>query len=470
MQSVALACQFAPPHSHRTNAAEKAIDTWKCHFLAALASVDPDFPIHLWCRLIYQATTTLNILRPSHINLRLSAKAQLNIAYDFNCSPLTPPGTQILVHKTPGLRRTWAIHGVDCCYVGAAPEHYPYYRVYIPFTAAKCITKTVNFFPHSFSMLQMSSANDSQRAAHDFIDALANPSLVAPFATLGQYQLRVIRQLATIFNSAAGPWSPTAVPLVSQAPHAPYPRVCLSPVQYAPSARLRPAAATQTPASSPRVAPPHLIPATAEPAPHRRTPLQSHSHAILSDVASAPRVDPPHLIPTTAEPMPYQRTPLWYHTHAIPSDANDPSAPRYPLCSRTNCNKANSVIYTETGQALKYHHLNRGPNKAVWIRSYANELGRLPQGVGTRMPTSTNPVYFVALSAVSCGRKVTYGRLVATLLPHKEEVHLVRITAGGDKLNYPSFTATHCASLTTTKCLINSTLSNTRSKFLVLNI
>jgi hypothetical protein len=34
--------QLAPPNRHRTNAAEKAIDTWKCHFIAGLSSVDPD--------------------------------------------------------------------------------------------------------------------------------------------------------------------------------------------------------------------------------------------------------------------------------------------------------------------------------------------------------------------------------------------------------------------------------------------
>jgi hypothetical protein len=64
--------QLAPPNMHRTNAAEKAIDTWKCHFIASLSSVDPDFPMHLWCRLIPQATTTLNLLRASRINPRLS--------------------------------------------------------------------------------------------------------------------------------------------------------------------------------------------------------------------------------------------------------------------------------------------------------------------------------------------------------------------------------------------------------------
>ena len=46
----------------------------------------------------------------------------------------------------------------------------------------------------------------------------------------------------------------------------------------------------------------------------------------------------------------------------------------------------------------------------------------------------------------------------------------MRVTIGGDKLDYPSVTSTYCASLTTTKCLLNSTLSTPCSKFLVLDI
>ena len=124
MQSVALDYQLAPPHINHTNAAKKGIDHRKCHFLSGLVSVDPNFPINFWCRLISQATTTLNLLWPSRINRRLSAEAQLNSAYDFNRSPLAPPGTRILVHENPAVRRTWASHGVDGWYIGSAPKHY----------------------------------------------------------------------------------------------------------------------------------------------------------------------------------------------------------------------------------------------------------------------------------------------------------------------------------------------------------
>ena len=37
--------QFVLPHIHRANAAERAIRTFKAHFLAGLATCDPRFPI-----------------------------------------------------------------------------------------------------------------------------------------------------------------------------------------------------------------------------------------------------------------------------------------------------------------------------------------------------------------------------------------------------------------------------------------
>ena len=42
-----LAIQLVPPHNHRVNVAERAIATFKEHFIAALATVDMDCPLQL---------------------------------------------------------------------------------------------------------------------------------------------------------------------------------------------------------------------------------------------------------------------------------------------------------------------------------------------------------------------------------------------------------------------------------------
>ena len=54
--------QLGHPHLHRSNLAERAIATFKDNLIAVLASLNPLFPMHLWCRLVTQVATTLNLL------------------------------------------------------------------------------------------------------------------------------------------------------------------------------------------------------------------------------------------------------------------------------------------------------------------------------------------------------------------------------------------------------------------------
>ena len=54
--------QLVEPDNHRANAAERAIQTFKNHFIAGLSTVDPSFPMQLWDELLPQAQDTLNLL------------------------------------------------------------------------------------------------------------------------------------------------------------------------------------------------------------------------------------------------------------------------------------------------------------------------------------------------------------------------------------------------------------------------
>ena len=66
--------------------------------------------------------------------------------------------------------------------------------------------------------------------------------------------------------------------------------------------------------------------------------------------------------------------------------------------------------------------------------------------------------------------KVTYAKMVASIRPTKAEVNRVRVTVGRDRLDFPSAATTHCASLTTTKFLLNSTISSPGARFMTLDI
>ena len=63
MLSIDEKYQLVSPHIHRRNAAERAIQTFKNHFIASLSSVHKLFPMHLWCILRPQSILSLNLLR-----------------------------------------------------------------------------------------------------------------------------------------------------------------------------------------------------------------------------------------------------------------------------------------------------------------------------------------------------------------------------------------------------------------------
>jgi hypothetical protein len=116
--------QLVRPYIHRQNSAERAIRSFKDHLIAEFCSTDKSFPMYLWDRLLQQAVITLNMLRTSIINPKLSAATHIFVQCDFNRAPMAPPGTRIIAHETPSRRRTWAPHGQDGWYVGPALEHY----------------------------------------------------------------------------------------------------------------------------------------------------------------------------------------------------------------------------------------------------------------------------------------------------------------------------------------------------------
>jgi hypothetical protein len=124
MDGLHVQWQLTPASIHRRNAAKRGTHTFKNHLQAGLASTDDDFPLHLWFCLVHQAQLTLNLLHNSRINPRLSAEAQLNGQFDYNKTPIAPPGIRVVIHEKSNKRGTWAPHGALGIYIGSAPDHY----------------------------------------------------------------------------------------------------------------------------------------------------------------------------------------------------------------------------------------------------------------------------------------------------------------------------------------------------------
>jgi hypothetical protein len=88
------------------------------------------------------------------------------------------------------------------------------------------------------------------------------------------------------------------------------------------------------------------------------------------------------------------------------------------------------------------------------------ELGRLAQGFDDK--AGTNTVFFMTkdeIKQIPRDRTVTYARIVVDYCPQKDDPNRVRITVGGNLIEYPGELTTRTADLTTSKILWNSTIS-----------
>lgn len=109
----------------------------------------------------------------------------------------------------------------------------------------------------------------------------------------------------------------------------------------------------------------------------------------------------------------------------------------------------------------------RGADREIW-----HDLCRLDGMPGYRHGTDVgiDTIKFISKSGMPANKRVTYGEKECSLRPQKSEAHRVQLTVGGNRLTYNGDTATQCASLTTTKLLINNTISTPGARFDCLDI
>ena len=94
------------------------------------------------------------------------------------------------------------------------------------------------------------------------------------------------------------------------------------------------------------------------------------------------------------------------------------------------------------------------------------ELGRLANGYEDT--EGTNTFKFMSheeISNIPGDRTVTYARIVVDYRAQKKDPNRVRITAGGNLIDYPGELTTCTADLTTSKILWNSTISTPGARY-----
>eukprot|EP00957_Ditylum_brightwellii_P154790 11780793-Ditylum_brightwellii.AAC.1 len=81
-------------------------------------------------------------------------------AFDFNCTPMIPPGTKVVIHEKPLQWNSWARYDVDGWYLGPAINHYRCYHILVKHTGMEHISNTVKFYS-SYVQMPKYTAEDT---------------------------------------------------------------------------------------------------------------------------------------------------------------------------------------------------------------------------------------------------------------------------------------------------------------------
>ena len=163
------------PHNHRVNTAERAIQTFKDHFISALAMTDSYFPLQLWDKLTSHVETTFNLMRASRRNPSILAEYDaIWGSYDWNRFPLAPPGCKAVIYESPAARGSWGSCGMDAWYLGPSLDHYRCNHYFVPETRAYCISGSAELFPQHCQVPFMSTNDHMKESMQEVVSMLKN--------------------------------------------------------------------------------------------------------------------------------------------------------------------------------------------------------------------------------------------------------------------------------------------------------
>ena len=472
MTSENIAYQMVPPGMHRRNAAERAIRTFKNHFIAGLSSVDSNFPIHLWDKLLEQAILTLNLLRGSRVNPAISAWVDLFGQYDYNATPIQPPGINVLVHDKPGERDSWAPHASAGWYIGPAMKHYRCYQCFMHGTQAMRITDTVEWFadklvipeaqPNDLILAGITDIKNLLRSQQSLSTTPVEPSLLAALQSLNELLHREKYQpVVTMSDVGTVHINEPAAPVVTDTTTTGAPL------------RVPNESATVREFTTPPVLPttpviPLVTFGTLTNRRERRSIARKNKRRMERKAKATTAA-------TIPEPIPI--VPL-----GIP-DSNNNNRPqrrinRIRFNSRTHQREfaGNATVQTipfesyesaylghavnpDTGRIANYRTLATSSQGKQWEQGNADEFGRLLNGNGTTMKTGTNTMKFIDPADMPNDAAFTYLSLICAYRPEKEQPFRVRGVIGGDRLQYAGDVSTKTASLDTVKLHFNHIIS-----------
>ena len=265
-------CKFqkVPPDMHRRNKAERAIRTFKAHFITILACVDEGFPRNRWDLLLPQAELTINLLRQSRLHPTISAWEHFNGPFNFDATPLGPPGCKIIAHARGSTRLSWDYRGHMGFYIGPALDHYRCHKLIKSSTSAVIISDTVVF---QHPTLSVPTLTTTDRIIH-CLRALTIAVRADRTPDSCNAQLLAVESLRAIFNLKYSTPSTPNVGLTPDTTHAPPPNTQVARQAAPPRVSVTQPALPRVVATLPRVAAPPRV--TALPTPPTDTQPIAH--------------------------------------------------------------------------------------------------------------------------------------------------------------------------------------------------
>ncbi len=137
---------------------------------------------------------------------------------------------------------------------------------------------------------------------------------------------------------------------------------------------------------------------------------------------------------------------------------------------------ANPIVHPVTGETiLSYKKLMNNPAMAeVWQKVFIKNFGGMAQGNNKTGQKGTNAMFVMTHDEIAhvlrAGKVFTYANPVVNHRPQKEDPSRIRITAGGNLINYEEELSVRTADINTAKLHWNSVISTVKARYMCLDI
>eukprot|EP00804_Cyclotella_cryptica_P019220 CCRYP_006117-RA/>CCRYP_006117-RA protein AED:0.10 eAED:0.09 QI:0/0/0/1/0/0/4/0/1232 len=430
--------QLVPPDDHRRNIAEKAIQTWKDHFIAVISGTDAKFPSTFGAN-YYHKWNANSVFYGNPMHTPTFPPIRISTAIMTTTHTLSPPG-----------------HGSPC------PRQTPPPQIFCPTLHQGVCHRHI---PRALPLLE---SVDTNFAHH-------------PYLCHSLLQTQVHHQ--PLCHPCRRNHSSRCKPISSTHKQSPGPSQ-----QQSQPIRSHPTTNPNTTIASPQHNATHYQQHSPN-ATHPSSPAAVSDYDSDSSDSDDESITIPHPVPRL--PLQPPRVSPQQTKTPLPRVSATPSSPAYNTRSRAHTITQETILHLLHNPEHRSHHDAQQPGsfhvrpsqpystptlenssilhhmeKCIWQRTRSPR----PRYPGT--VKGTNTIVFIAHNEIPPQRRkdVTYGRIVANYRPEKEDPYRIRLTVGGNRITYPGDCGTPTADMLTTKILLNSVISTKGARFMTIDI